>query len=406
MIKIQPCKLTHLFFIATLFTFSSMSLYAADKQYNKLTDVPSETCAECHEEIYDQWKTSMHANSTALKDPIHGTFYKAVVGSPTLEDVRTKAGKYPVCLQCHSPAAAKANKTKLDSKTSFSEGVNCVACHSLTHFKGTKKPDGSLRLGIKAYDYSDTVLQGPRGFEKKKHANFSNKAAGEPDVANNPGLFRTSAVCMGCHDQRPNANKVPLCATGDEVMSAGGSTTCQSCHMSVVDGLPDHSMVGGHSPEKVSKGIAMTLDTRKIGDNINTTVHINNLLPHNFPTGAPFRNFYIKVKAYDKDGKVLWQSSKSHPVKDDKAAMMMLKLGDKGHPAPPPKATAIMGDSRLKPNEKRQLHYRIPADGVVKIVATGYYDLLLPPIKKKFGKSIPKELLRPQEVALAIKTVF
>jgi hypothetical protein len=33
--------------------------------------VSPEACKQCHEEIYNQWKGSMHANSSALKDPIH-----------------------------------------------------------------------------------------------------------------------------------------------------------------------------------------------------------------------------------------------------------------------------------------------------------------------------------------------
>ena len=348
----------------------------------------------------------MHAKSTALEDPIHGTFYKAVVGNPTLEDVRTKSGKYPVCLQCHSPAAAKDKKTKLDAKESYSEGVNCIACHSMVKFKGTQKPDGGLRLGMQAYEYSDHMLQGPQG-TKKKHKKFGKRQPkGALRVANNPGLFRTSDACMGCHDQRPNSNKVPLCATGDEVMAAGGSTTCQTCHMPSIDGETNHSMAGGHSPNMVSKGIAMTMDINKAGKTINATVNIRNLLPHNFPTGAPFRNFYVKTKAYNKKGKVIWNSTVNHPMKDDKLAMMMLKLGDKGKPAPPPKATHIIDDTRLKPNETRKLHYQIPAKGVVRIKSTGYYDLLLPPIKKKFGKSIPKDLLQPRKVAIVDKTIL
>jgi len=71
---------------------------AGEKSYDSIRYVPSEDCAECHEEIYEQWKGSMHAKSSALNDPIHATFYKAVVGNPSLEDVKTKAGKYPVCL--------------------------------------------------------------------------------------------------------------------------------------------------------------------------------------------------------------------------------------------------------------------------------------------------------------------
>ena len=79
--------------------------------------VSSETCKTCHKDVYKQWSKSMHASSTALKDPIHATFYKKVVGDPTKEDVKHKAsGKYPVCLQCHAPNAARDKTTKLDAK--------------------------------------------------------------------------------------------------------------------------------------------------------------------------------------------------------------------------------------------------------------------------------------------------
>ena len=370
------------------------NIYAAEKQ-ESLRHVSSEDCEKCHDEIYEQWKGSMHAQSTALEDPIHGTFYKAVIGDPTKEGVK-KGGKYPVCLQCHSPAAAKDLKTKLDAKLAYKEGVNCIACHTMTKFKGTVKPDGGLRLGMKAYEFSDTMLQGPRGITEKDHKKWG------VSVASNPGLLKTSDACMGCHDQRPNANKVPLCATGDEIAKAGGSTTCQTCHMPVIEGEANHAMMGGHDPATVGRGVVITVDTEKAGKVIKTKVKVRNLLPHNFPTGAPFRNFYVKVTAYDKSGAKVWNSTESHPIKDDQLAMMMYKLGDKGQPAPPPKATMVLGDSRLKPNETRILSYEIPARNVVKIIAVGYYDLLLPPIKKKFGKNIPDDLKKAQKVAQAI----
>ena len=99
--------------------------------------VSSEVCKSCHQDVYRQWKGSMHAQSTALEDPIHATFYKMVIGDPTKEGVTAKAsGKYPVCLQCHAPNAARDKTTKLDAMAAYSEGVNCVACHTLKSYKG------------------------------------------------------------------------------------------------------------------------------------------------------------------------------------------------------------------------------------------------------------------------------
>ncbi len=98
--------------------------------------------------------------STALKDPIHGTFYNAVAGSSEPEGLK-KNGKYLIYLQCHSSPAVKNGKTNLAAKDVYTKGADCVACHIITKFKGTKKANGGLRLGMQAYKLSDTSLQEP-----------------------------------------------------------------------------------------------------------------------------------------------------------------------------------------------------------------------------------------------------
>ncbi|MEE9338835.1 MAG: multiheme c-type cytochrome [Methylococcaceae bacterium] len=361
-----------------------------------LHHVSAKECKTCHEEIYSQWKDSMHANSTALKDPIHGAFYNAVIGDPKKEGVKKK-GKYPVCLQCHAPAAALDGKTDLTSKSVYNEGINCVACHTISKFKGAKKVDGGLRLGTQAYEFSDSSLQGPG-------TNYTDSDWQHPVFQNsaNPDVFKTSAVCMGCHDQRKNSNKVALCQTGDEIASSDGSNNCLNCHMPVVNGSVDHSFLGGHSAKMVSKGLLMIMDTRRNDETLDVTIKLTNQLPHNFPTGAPFRNVYVKLAGYDKEGQLVWISSQSHPVKDDKKAMLMYNLGDKeGNSAPPPKATQVLGDTRLKPHETRELIYSFPKKTITKLRAVAYYDLLLPSMKKEFSKREHKELVTSKVLAVS-----
>jgi hypothetical protein len=384
------CSLFLLFFLN-----NSIGLVSATDKV-PLHHVSAKECKTCHEEIYSQWKGSMHANSTALKDPIHGTFYNAVIGDPKEEGIKKK-GKYPVCLQCHAPAAAIDGKTDLTSMEVYNEGINCVACHTISKFKGTKKAGGGLRLGTQAYEFSDSSLQGPgtnRIEPDWQHPLFENSA--------NPEVFKTSAICMGCHDQRKNSNKVALCQTGDEIASSDGSNNCLSCHMPVVNGKVDHSLLGGHSAKMVSKGLLMTMSTTKKNKQLNVTIKLTNQLPHSFPTGAPFRNVYVKLTGYDKKGKEVWTSSQSHPVKDDKKAMFMYSLGDKeGNPAPPPKATKVLGDTRLKPHETRKLLYSLPKKKITKLRAVAYYDLLLPPMKKKFSEPEHKDLVTPKVIAVS-----
>lgn len=371
---------------------------SSETEGHDISNATSDDCQECHEEIYDQWKSSMHAQSTALDDPIHATFYNAVVGDPRTE-LMGEGGKdkYPVCLQCHSPAAAKAGKTKLDSVEAYAEGVNCISCHTIQKFNGTHKEGGGSNLGMKAYEYSTTKLYGPRGTEKK-HREWGKGVEG------NPAVFRTSDACMGCHDRRNNSKNVPLCQTGSEIAEAGGASTCQSCHMAPVKGLANHAMMGGHDPVVVAKGLVMTIDASKGNDTIETKINVRNLLPHEFPTGAPFRNFFIRLTAYDSNGVAVWKNSESHPMKDDKQAMFMYVIGNDDGPAPPPMATKVLANSRLKPLESRDLAYSIPAADVVKVEAVAYYDLLLEPIKEKYGESMPKALLKPQEIAVASQT--
>ncbi len=371
-------------------------------------EVSSKLCGECHQEIYKEWASSMHARSTALDDPIHGAFYRKVMGDPTKEGVTSKKGKYPVCLRCHAPNAAIRKTTKLDAKPAFREGVNCVFCHTITAFKGTEKPDGKLRLGQAAYEVSKTALQAPSGRnystlpESEDETPVSKPFHPFPMEGGSAIVFRTNAVCMGCHDRRKNFHGVPLCATGDEIKESNSQVTCQSCHMPMVDGHASHSMAGGHDGNMVRRAIAVELDVRDAGDNLSAEVRVRNLLPHKFPTGAPFRVAYLKLAAYDADGKLLWQNFKTHPLKDDSQAALVYTLGDKsGKPTMPPKATQVLGDSRLKPHEVRRLEYAIPKAGVKVVKAEVFYNLLLPKLNKKLDKVLTPELKAPTLAATA-----
>jgi hypothetical protein len=383
---------------------------------------PSEVCKSCHEDVYRQWKGSMHAQSTPLSDPIHGTFYKKVAGSPTEEDVKHKAsGKYPVCLQCHAPNAARDKTTKLDAKPAYSEGVNCVACHTLTNFKGIQGPDGKLQLGLKAYDAAD-MLQGPTGFNRGlqkltasddlfggaggaegqkpnphlgEAVEFAGKQIPALPMEGNPTQMKTNDACMGCHDQRNNPHGVPLCQTGNEYTMAKTNVDCLSCHMPIANGIADHSMGGGHDQAILKRSVVFDLSTETVGDKIKASVLLKNQQPHSLPTGAPFRNIYMKLTAYDANGEVVWENAEDHPAKADPQAFMVLTLtDDEGKPAPPPTATKPGKDTRLKPHEERTLTYDIPADGVVLVRGELYYNLLWPGLVEKFSH-LPEELTAP-----------
>lgn len=399
-------------------------LAPANAAQKTVQHIDAKACKQCHEEIYSQWEGSMHANSSALKDPIHGAFYKNVIGDPTKEGVKTKKGAYPVCLKCHAPVAAMEKKTKLDAKPAYANGIGCTTCHSFAKFKGTDAPNGKPLYGVDAYEMDPNMLYGPSG------ASYTTERIPDgaswptpiehpvPLQGNQADLFKSNDACMGCHEKRSNFHGTPLCRTGNEYRSSNNFVSCQACHMSIVtvpkmkDGkvvpgefvsIPDHSMAGGHDGKMITRGLAMSMETERNGGTLKATLTVRNRLPHAYPTGAPFRNFFIRVATYDKDGKQLWKNYKVHPIKDDPKAAFWLTLGDKdGKPTVPPKATQILKDSRLAPNEVRTLEYQIPLSDATRIVrAEALYDLMLPPIKAKMKGKLPGELLKPKLAASA-----
>lgn len=371
----------------------------------RLADQTSRTCGRCHKEIFQQWQSSMHARSTALDDPIHAAVYRSEVGDPAQEGL-TKNGQVPVCLKCHAPAAARDGKTDLSARPLYQEGVGCTTCHTIKNFTGQEGPDGQLRYGIDAYEFSDEALQGPSG--RFLGSDHPENAGGHPfPVHGNSAVLRSNEACLGCHARRNNAHQLPVCETGDEIATAKTTGTCLTCHMPVIDGLADHSMMGGHSPEMVARGLQMKVELIP-GETPETPfsaeLHLTNLLPHRFPTGAPFRNVFVVLSAHDARGDVLWKSSSAaHPLKDDPQAVLLVALGDDaGHPAPPPQATKILGDRRLAPGETRVLRYPVPRTEFAYVKAEAFYDLVLPPMKEKLREKVPASLLEPRWIATAM----
>ncbi|MEA3412938.1 MAG: cytochrome c family protein [Pseudomonadota bacterium] len=372
--------------------------------------VSSQVCRACHEDIYEQWSGSMHANSVALKDPIHGGFYQMVIGDPTKEGVKTKKGKYPVCLKCHSPNAARDKKTKLDARPAYSEGVNCLSCHMMESYKGTESPEGKAQYGTDAYVMSKTALQAPSGQTYSVHTAPSDGSDDRspvelpfhpfPMVGN--AMHKSNEACMGCHDRRDNFKGAPLCVTGDEYNMVGSFVSCQSCHMPRIDGIANHTMGGGHDEGMVKEASIMNMETEVQGDQIKAKVEVHNRLPHAFPTGAPFRYLFLRVVAYDSDGNELWKNFQKDPIKEDPKSLFIKVLGDKDDkPTGPPTATQVLQDTRLQPNERREVEYTIPARNVYLVRAELMYNLIKPVHIEMLGDALTPEHTDPKVAAMA-----
>jgi len=367
----------------------------------------AKVCQECHQKIYQQWQSSMHAHSN--DNPIYQAFYKLNIANKITDN-----SAIPICLNCHAPNAARDQKTQLDIMPAYTEGVNCLSCHLLKNYQGVLSQEigESMKLGIAAYEHSD-ILQSPSGkvfTQMPIPTPAPETGRATPSfhpylMTGNTALFRSSDICLGCHEQRNNSNGVPLCSTGSEFRAAG-SFNCQQCHMPVNQGYADHSMAGGHNQAMLERGVIMTLKAEKISEQIHIQILLNNMLPHKMPTGTAFRNMYLKVSAYNGKGEPLWQNFKKHPLKEDPQAMFMLELLDQNNQASTPiKATKQGKDSRLVPRQKRTLDYTFTAENVAVVRAELHYDLLLPSLKQSL-QSLPAELKKSRVIARAEQRVF
>jgi hypothetical protein len=151
----------------------------------------------------------------------------------------------------------------------------------------------------------------------------------------------------------------------------------------------------------LKRAVRVDMDTQRSGDMLKVTVTLENKQPHSVPTGAPFRNVFLKVTALTKDGAVLWQNYQTHPKKEDpKAYLVYSMVDDEGNPAPPPKATKAGSNTRLKPFEVRTLSYEVPADGVDSVRTELYYALLWAGLAKKMTH-LPDDLKTPKLIGWA-----
>jgi hypothetical protein len=221
-------------------------------------------------------------------------------------------------------------------------------------------------------------------------------------VAGDQALVKTDKICLGCHDRRNNSAGVPLCITGEEIMSSDTGVSCQSCHMATQNGHASHSMQGGHDADTIRRGVFITVALSPEANGVKASLNLTNRLPHKFPTGAPFRNIVIKLTAFDDQGQTIWESPETDAFDEESELILAYRLGDgAGHASMPPKAKEALSDTRLKPHENRLIDYHIPVAGVKSVRADLYYNLLWKSLVKQLDDKLSDDLKNPKHIASA-----
>lgn len=257
-----------------------------------LVSLSAESCGQCHTEIYQEWKGTMHAQ--AWTDPLFQADFEAL-------------DKQYMCTYCHTPVGqqrdiivtglkdikpvvAKGPKNEAFDPKLQQEGVTCVACHLR---------EGKLRspFEIEEADAPHGVIFAPE--------------QGTPDT------------CRYCHYiEQSNFTELkrPLIDTfneWEEYKKKGGEKMCLECHMPSIErptvlGGPvrkgrQHIFRGGHNKEFLkAEALEVKVATAKrSGDSIEGSFIVWNKTGHRFPTGEPARYAEFTMEALDAEGKVL-----------------------------------------------------------------------------------------------------
>ncbi len=285
----------------------------------------SYSCANCHQDRYDEWSRSMHA--LAVSDPIFEAEYlRALQSDPKYRNY---------CLTCHSPTTRITNDFNLTKSISV-EGITCSFCHSVT--------------GVENNNYTfnqSNPMQGPyRDSNTDAHASAYSE------------LHTKSELCGGCHDF--SINGVPISQTYTEWKEgpyAAEGKQCQDCHMETKSGAAakngtirekvyQHFWYGGHTGQFLEKAFQIESSMQRTGDRVKVTLNITNSnVGHMIPSGLPSRKVVLDFKASDEHGKMLFSDQKVY------SKTLVDQYGNEA--ADFWKAVSIAKDNRFKPGESR-----------------------------------------------------
>jgi len=351
--------------------------------------ISPDTCGGCHDEIYAQWKGSMH--NLALKDIIYSEVADAGLKGLTDKDEIEEAEH---CQICHTPVGyitgyptkTSDNRAKIDEISM--QGIQCDYCHSITgafavyNAQYKYNPgNGEENPGVKRGPFKDSASD----YHKSEFSEFHTK----------------SELCGTCHDVQHVKFGTWLETTYQEWKASPYNrqgVQCQDCHMYQRPGFPGtgskervknpgmassaggikrehiftHYFVGGNTAipageknqtlvkmaeERLKNAVDIKIDSKSEGNNIVVRI-LNNGAGHCVPTGLTnVRQAWLKVIVKDSKGKIIYTAGVPDKKGNLPADTIVYNtvLGDgKGKPVDNvAKAREIISDNRLKPMQEK-----------------------------------------------------
>lgn len=333
---------------------------------------PSKVCSMCHSRLpaaegnvapHALWSGTMKAN--AARDP----YWRAKVREEVEVNPAAAALIEDTCLRCHAPAQQyplrESGGLRFDQLNDAGrDGVTCSVCHQISPVGlGTA---ASFTAGFKIGGENKIFGPHPRPFTMpmQHHTGY---------VPTESKHVLDAALCGSCHTVITPVLDAAGRRRGEFIEQAPylewlasdfavRGESCQSCHLPLLrnaDGTPAenyiahrppggpfpptsprtpfgrHFFAGGNvqvpamlgevMPEQAGVfdeaaaralamlGRAMRLDARTAwrGNLLEVTVDIENRAGHKLPTAYPSRRLWLRVRALDAAGRVLWESGAS-----------------------------------------------------------------------------------------------
>lgn len=291
------------FILTIVVAYSSLVAASAGITFPNGSATSSETCGECHKEIYLEYTMGVGGDNRS-----EHTMMRAMSGDAAWVPARVSSSasahatsgehikgvgdeKKGYCSSCHSPKPFAIDKMESVEKVKPADGIpgnggiTCAGCH-LT-------PEGAIR-GTRKVD------------------------AAHKTVAD-PGL-KTSALCAHCHgagsDKRIAGKQMQTFLEWREDFSKPGlgKQQCQDCHMprtllqvaadsgSAPRAVGRHLLMGAGSRQRHLGSLGLTVMQPEEGKR-NLSFDVVNLGGgHSVPTGPSERAVYLRVDVLDKDG--------------------------------------------------------------------------------------------------------
>jgi nitrate/TMAO reductase-like tetraheme cytochrome c subunit len=233
-----------------------------EKYYAESNYPSAAQCAECHQQIYNEWASSNHAYAS-----ISPMFHKF---EQKINDL-TQGTIGSFCVRCHQQVGTQRGEERhlplWDRSRVASEGVTCITCHRVEEEYGKVNGERTIIPGDIHTPVGGTMRDSVfNGVLQRKGELKIATSAKERGSKIHAGVYKfeqlgQSEFCASCHQVAVNLG-IKLEVVWDQYRDSPAfrkGVTCQDCHMGKVPGRADGYETG---PSAVVNGVPINPNRR------------------------------------------------------------------------------------------------------------------------------------------------